>query len=103
MVDAALGVKTEVVTIHGTKKLTIPEGTQSGAVFTLRGQGVKNLRGRGHGDMFVEIHVQTPTKLCEEQIKLLREFDSLCDKHGQKKEHEGFFSRLVNEVMGKTG
>ena len=103
MVDAALGVKTDVVTIHGTKKLTIPEGSQSGEVFTLRGEGVKNLRGRGRGDMFVELQVMTPTNLCEEQKKVLREFDTLCDKHGQNKEHEGFFTKLVNEVMGKTG
>ncbi|MEJ2137195.1 MAG: molecular chaperone DnaJ [Desulfofustis sp.] len=103
MVDAALGVKTDVVTIHGTKKLTIPEGSQSGEVFTLRGEGVKNLRGRGRGDMYVELQVLTPTNLCEEQKKVLREFDTLCDKHGQNKEHEGFFTKLVNEVMGKTG
>lgn len=103
IVDAALGVKTEVVTIHGTKKLTIPEGSQSGEVFTLRGEGVKNLRGRGRGDMFVELQVLTPTNLCEEQKKVLREFDTLCDKHGQNKEQEGFFAKLVNEVMGKTG
>jgi molecular chaperone DnaJ len=103
MVDAALGVKTDVVTIHGTKKLTIPEGSQSGEVFTLRGEGVKNLRGRGRGDMFVELQVLTPTKLCEEQKKVLREFDTLCDKHGQNKEQRGFFTKLVNEVMGKTG
>lgn len=103
MVAAALGVKTDVVTIHGTKKLTIPEGSQSGEVFTLRGEGVKNLRGRGRGDMFVELQVITPTNLCEEQKKVLKEFDTLCDKHGQNKEREGFFTKLVNEVMGKTG
>lgn len=103
IVDAALGAKTEVVTIHGTKKLTIPEGSQSGEVFTLRGEGVKNLRGRGRGDMFVELQVLTPTNLCEEQKKVLREFDTLCDKLGQNKEQEGFFAKLVNEVMGKTG
>ena len=102
MVDAALGVKTEVVTIHGKKKLTIPEGSQSGEIFTLRGEGVQNLRGRGRGDMIVELKVLTPTNLCEEQKKVLREFDTLCEEHGQKDEHEGFFTKLVNEVMGKT-
>ncbi|MBM1002821.1 MAG: molecular chaperone DnaJ [Desulfofustis sp. PB-SRB1] len=101
MVDAALGVKTEVITIHGKKTLSIPEGTQSGEVFTLRGEGVANLRGRGRGDMHVEIHVQTPTDLCDKQKELLRDFDTLCEEHGQKQEHEGFFSKLVNEVIGK--
>jgi len=102
MVDAALGVKTEVVTIHGKKKLTIPEGSQSGEIFTLRGEGVPNLRGRGRGDMIVELKVLTPTNLCEEQKKVLRDFDTLCLEKGQKDEHAGFFSKLVNEVMGKT-
>ena len=102
MVDAALGVKTEVVTIHGQKKLTIPEGAQSGDIYTLRGEGVQNLRGRGRGDMIVELQVLTPTNLCEEQKKVLREFDTLCVEKGQKAEQEGFFSKLVNEVMGKT-
>jgi molecular chaperone DnaJ len=101
MVDAALGTKTEVITIHGKKTLSIPEGTQSGEVFTLRGEGVANLRGRGRGDMHVEIHVQTPTDLCDKQKELLRDFDTLCEEHGQKQEHEGFFSKLVNEVIGK--
>ncbi len=102
MVDAALGIKTEVVTIYGKKKLTIPEGSQSGTVFTLRGQGVESLRGHGRGDMYVELQVMTPTNLCEEQKNVLREFDKLCEKHGQKKEEEGFFTRLVNEVMGRN-
>ena len=102
MVDAALGIKTEIVTVHGKKKLTIPEGSQSGQIFTLRGEGVKSLRGSGRGDMIVELQVLTPTNLCEEQKKILKEFDSLCEEHGQKKEQEGFFSKLVNEVMGKS-
>jgi molecular chaperone DnaJ len=102
MVDAALGVKTEIITVHGSKKLTIPEGSQSGEVFKLKDQGVPRLRGHGKGSMYVELQVQTPTKLCEEQKKVLREFDDLCEKHGQNKENEGFFSKLVNEVMGKA-
>ena len=102
MVDAALGVKTEVVTIHGKKTLTIPEGSQAGEIFTLRGEGVPNLRGRGRGDMIVELKVLTPTNLCEEQKKVLRDFDTLCVEKGQKDEQAGFFSKLVNEVMGKT-
>lgn len=102
IVDAALGVKTEVVTIHGKKKLTIPEGAQSGEIFTLRGEGAPSLRGRGRGDMVIELKVITPKNLCEEQKKVLREFDTLCQEHGQKDEHAGFFSKLVNEVMGKS-
>ena len=102
MVDAALGAKTEVVTIHGTRKLSIPEGSQSGEVFTLRDEGVPHLRGKGRGDMYVELQVKTPTNLCEEQKKVLRDFEGLCKERGQDQETEGFFAKLVNEVMGKN-
>ncbi len=102
MVKAALGAKVEVPTIHGKKTLDIPEGSQSGDLFTLRREGVANLRGHGKGDMIVELQVQTPTNLCEEQKKALRAFDSLCEEHGQKEEEDGFFKKLFNEVMGKN-
>jgi molecular chaperone DnaJ len=52
--------------------------------------------------MIVELQVLTPTNLCEEQKKVLREFDTLCHKHGQHQEEEGFFKRLFNEVLGKN-
>lgn len=101
MVQAALGCKVEVPTIHGKKNLKIPAGSQSGATFTLKHEGVPSLRGSGRGDMIVELQVQTPVKLCEKQKELLRKFDDLCREHGHHKEQEGFFSRLFNEVLGK--
>ncbi len=102
MVQAALGTEVEVPTVHGKKKLSIPEGSQSGDIFTLEKQGAPSLRGRGRGDMVVELQVMTPTNLCKEQRDVLRNFDKLCTKHGQNSEHEGFFSRIFNEVLGKT-
>ena len=102
MVTAALGETIEVPTVHGKKKLDIPAGSQSGERFTLRNEGVPSLRGHGRGDMIVELHVKTPTNLCEEQKKVLREFDTLCVQHGQHVEQEGFFKRLFNDVMGKN-
>ncbi|MFV0438972.1 MAG: molecular chaperone DnaJ [Desulfopila sp.] len=102
MVDAALGKEIEVPTVHGKKKLTIPAGSQSGERFTLKNEGVARLRGGGRGNMIVELQVRTPTKLCEEQKAVLREFDALCQKHGQAEEHEGFFKRLFSEVRGKN-
>lgn len=102
MVNAALGATVEVPTIHGKKKLDVPAGAQSGERFTLRNEGVPNLRGGGRGNMIVELQVLTPTNLCEEQIKVLKDFDTLCQQHGQEKEQESFFGRLFNEVMGKN-
>lgn len=101
MVKAALGCKIEVPTIHGKKSLDIPAGSQNGDIFTLKKEGVPSLRGHGKGNMVVELKVVTPTDLCDEQKKLLADFEELCDKKGQNKEEEGFFSRLFNEVMGK--
>lgn len=101
MVSAALGDTVEVPTIHGKKDLKIPAGAQSSDRFTIRGEGVKSLRGRGQGDMVVEIHVKTPTKLCADQKKMLKEFDSLCEKNGQHEEQKGFFTRIFDEVIGR--
>lgn len=52
--------------------------------------------------MVVELQVMTPTNLCEEQKKVLRDFDRLCTKHGQHQENDGFFKKLFNEVIGKN-
>jgi len=97
MVRAALGCEADVPTIHGTAKLKIPAGTQSGERFTLRGEGVASLRGGGKGDMVVEVQVQTPTKLTKEQKELLREFEELTKEN----EEEGFFARLFHGHLGK--
>ena len=98
MARAALGCDAEVPTVHGTAKLKIPAGTQSGERFSLRGEGVPSLRGGGKGDMVVEIQVQTPTKLTKEQKELLRQFDELSK---EPHEEEGFFSRLFHGHLGK--
>ncbi len=97
MVQAALGCEVDVPTINGTSKLKVPAGTQSGDRFTLRGEGVKNLRGSGKGDMLVEMQVKTPTKLSKQQKELLCQFDDTC----QEVEEEGFFSRLFHGHLGK--
>ena len=96
MARAALGCEVEVPTIHGTTKLKIPEGTQSGEHFTLRGEGVPSLHGGSRGDMIVEVQVQTPTRLSKEQKELLCQFDELCQG-----EEEGFFSRRFHGARGK--
>ncbi len=101
MAQAALGCKVGVPTVHGKKNLKIPAGSQSGALFTLRHEGVPSLRSNSRGDMIVELQVQTPVNLCDEQKEILKKFDDLCREHGQHKEQEGFFSRLFNEVLGK--
>ena len=72
--QAVLGAEVEVPTLDGKVKLTIPEGTQPGAVFRLRGKGIPFLRGSGRGDQFVSITIKVPKNLTGSQKELLRQF-----------------------------
>ena len=70
--EAAIGTKIDVGTIDGqTEKLKIPEGTQNGDIIRVRGKGMPGLRGRGQGDLFVEISLKTPKKLSRKARKLI--------------------------------
>ena len=60
-------------TLDGNEKLTIPEGTQTGHVFRLRGKGMPSVNGRGHGDLHAAVQVVTPKKLTREQRNLLEQ------------------------------
>ena len=72
--DAALGASLEVPTLDGKVKYSIPEGTQTGTMFRLRGKGIQSLRGGGRGDQYVTVSVSVPTSLTSEQKELLRTF-----------------------------
>ena len=72
--QAVLGAEVEVPTLDGKVKLTIPEGTQPGAVFRLRGKGIPYLRGSGRGDQFVTVSIKVPKNLTGSQKELLRQF-----------------------------
>src|SRR4029453_1669544 len=71
--QAALGADVFVGTIDGEEKIKIPNGTQTGTVFRIKGKGMPVLGGRGHGDLFVSVSVVTPTSLTREQRKLLEQ------------------------------
>ena len=71
--QAALGTELEIQTLDGTATIRIPEGTQSGKEFKLRGKGVPHLNSNGKGDLIVEIQVQTPSKLTKQQKELLKQ------------------------------
>ena len=75
--QAALGDEITVPTLDGKVKQSIPEGTQSGTVFRLRGKGIPRLNNRGRGDQYVKVVVEVPRKLSAEQKELLRKFDQL--------------------------
>ena len=73
VVQAALGTEITVPTLEGEHVLKVSEGTQTGAKFKIRGKGVPELNGRGRGDLYVQMKVQTPTKLNKRQRELLEE------------------------------
>jgi molecular chaperone DnaJ len=75
--QAALGTEIDVPTLEGEHALKVPEGTQSGTRFRIKGKGVPVLNGRGKGDLFVETHIQTPGKLSKRQRELLEELGGL--------------------------
>jgi molecular chaperone DnaJ len=78
-VTAALGGQLDVPTLGGKATLRIPEGTQTGKVFRLRGMGVKSVRGGGVGDLLCTVTVETPVKLSRDQKELLRRFGESLD------------------------
>ena len=78
-VQATLGSEIEVPTLEGRATVKVPAGTQPGTIFRLKGKGVKNLQGYGHGDLHVRVNVEVPSKLSSEQRKKLEEFSALCN------------------------
>jgi molecular chaperone DnaJ len=93
MPTAALGGDIEVPTIDGGRsRVKIPAGSQSGRQMRLRGKGMPALRGGGHGDMFIELAVETPVNLTSRQKELLREFEALSEDNNP--ESKSFFSSV---------
>ncbi|NLJ33531.1 MAG: molecular chaperone DnaJ [Firmicutes bacterium] len=90
--QAALGAEIEVPTLHGKARLTIPQGTQPGARFRLRGKGVPRLRRGGRGDQHVRVTIQVPTKLTAKQRRILQEFAETLRE--EKADDKGFFEKM---------
>ncbi|MBC57028.1 MAG: molecular chaperone DnaJ [Confluentimicrobium sp.] len=90
---AALGGDIEVPTIDGGRsRVKIPAGSQTGKQMRLRGKGMPSLRGASHGDMFIELTVETPVNLTSKQKELLREFEKLSEHNNP--ESSDFFSKV---------
>ncbi|WP_311171647.1 molecular chaperone DnaJ [Halobellus ordinarius] len=91
---AVFGATVEVPTVDGSADLDIPAGTQSGEEFRIRGEGMPHLRGRGHGDLYVQMQVVTPDDLNEEQKEALEAF---AEAGGEDVDvTEGFFEKIKN-------
>ena len=91
--QAAMGSEIHVPTLTGKVKMKIPSGTQSGKVFRLRSQGLPHVNSSYHGDLFIKVHVITPTRLNSEEKDL---FEKLSKFDSEKKlnPEKSFFSKL---------
>jgi molecular chaperone DnaJ len=102
MTTAALGGDIDVPTLDGGRvAVSLPEGTQTGRQFRLRGKGMPHMRGRGQGDMYVQTMVETPVNLSKEQRALLEQFEESLGDGGTSPESEGFFKKakeLWNDI-----
>ena len=95
--QAALGAELEIPTLDGKVKYTIPEGTQTGTTFRLRGKGVPTLNGRGRGDQLVTVKVVVPKDMTETQKESLRQFGAAMGeiekKDEEPEETKSFFDK----------
>jgi molecular chaperone DnaJ len=99
IVQAALGDKVMVPTLEGEEELAIPAGTQTGDTFVLRGQGVPYLRRNGRGNQIITVQVMTPTRLDDEQKRLLRELGSTLGREVVPQPGKSLFDK-VREALG---
>mgnify|MGYP000652199338 CR=1 FL=1 len=90
--QAVLGAELEIPTIDGKVKYDIPEGTQTGSVFRLRGKGIPSLNGRGRGDQYVTVNIETPKNLNKEQKEALKKFSDLLGESNYEK-RKSFFKK----------
>lgn len=102
LTSAALGGEIEVPTLNGEKaRVKIPEGTQTGKQFRLKGKGMSVLRSRESGDLYIQVLIETPQKLTARQRELLLEFERE-SSGATHPESAGFFGR-VKDFLGGLG
>jgi molecular chaperone DnaJ len=100
VVQAALGAELQVPALSGEEKLKIPEGTQSGAVFRIKGKGLADPRGGGKGDLYYHVRVLTPTKLTREQRKLLEQLGATMKVENKPADRNSTIFDKVKDIFG---
>lgn len=94
--EATLGAEIEIPTLEGSMKYTIPEGTQTGTVFTLRNKGVTRVNSKVRGNLYITVVVEVPKNLTSEQKNLLEKFAASCGESNYSK-RTSFFKRIFNK------
>jgi molecular chaperone DnaJ len=100
VVQAALGTELQVPGLGGEEKLKIPEGTQSDAVFRVKGKGLPDPRGGGKGDLYYHVRVLTPTKLTREQRKLMEQLGALLKVENKPADRNSSIFEKVKDIFG---
>lgn len=98
--QAALGTELQVPVLNGEERLKIPEGTQSGAVFRIKGKGLSDPHGGGRGDLYYHVRVVTPTKLTKEQKKLMEQLDATLKVENKPAERGTSLFDKVKDIFG---
>ena len=100
VVQATLGTELQVPGLNGEEKLKIPEGTQSGAVFRIKGKGLADPRGGGKGDLYYHVRVLTPTKLTREQRKLIEQLGATLKVENKPADRNSTIFDKVKDIFG---
>jgi len=98
--QATLGTELQVPGLNGEEKLKIPEGTQSGAVFRIKGRGLADPRGGGKGDLYYHLRVLTPTKLTRDQRKLIEQLGVTLKVENKPADRNSSIFDKVKDIFG---
>jgi len=98
--QATLGTELQVPGLNGEETLKIPEGTQGGAVFRLKGKGLPDPHGGGRGDLYFHVRVLTPTKLTREQRKLIEQLHATMKVENKPAERDSNIFDKVKDIFG---
>jgi molecular chaperone DnaJ len=98
--QAALGTELQVPGLNGEERLKIPEGTQSGAVFRIKGKGLADPRGGGKGDLYYHVRVLTPSKLTRDQRKMLEQLGATLKVENKPADRNSSIFDKVKDIFG---
>jgi len=98
--QASLGTELQVPGMTTEERLKIPEGTQSGAVFRIKGKGLADPHGGGRGDLYYHVRVLTPTKLTREQRKIMEQLDATLKVDNKPADRNSTLFDKVKDIFG---
>jgi len=100
IVQAALGTEIVVPGLNGEETVKVPEGTQTGEIIRLKGKGLPDPHGGGKGDLYVNIHVEVPTKLTREQRHLFEQLGGTLPAENRPAQRDSSLFEKVKDIFG---